>query len=216
MEFFRGGARGTHGRGQGMSGGRNQATSRVIEVTDKRDPRDVPDFLTRERRSEASLRTKCRKAPLDDRRVPWQVQRLVAVPDSLKQLIDDGVIDDVHERLMSRQRSVRLRRLASRRLYRREGLQGPRSPYLQGHLELHRGAQPDAQYTRQARDESQVFLRQIADGRELARQWSTRRFLRRTYAGVRVPKPIMMYEDVLLMELLLDKDDQPAPTPRRL
>jgi RIO kinase 1 len=134
----------------------------------------------------------------------------VAVPNSLKQLIDDGVIDDVHERLMSgKEASVyvvsrqgayiaaKVYKARDRRTFKAT------SSYTEGRNQ-----------TRNTRDK-RAMNRKSSYGKSLMEEsWRDMEYtalFAAHYAGVRVPKPIMMYEDVLLMELLLDKDDQPAP-----
>jgi len=134
----------------------------------------------------------------------------VSVPDSLKQLLEDGVIDDVHERLMSGKE-------ASVYVVSRQGVYIAAKVYK---ARDRRTFKATASYTegrnqtRNTRDK-RAMNRKSSYGKALMEEsWRDMEYdalFAAHYAGARVPKPIMMYEDVLLMELLLDAKDAPAP-----
>ena len=141
---------------------------------------------------------------------PLAASEAVSVPDSLKQLLEDGVIDDVHERLMSGKE-------ASVYVVSRQGVYIAAKVYK---ARDRRTFKATASYTegrnqtRNTRDK-RAMNRKSSYGKALMEEsWRDMEYealFAAHYAGVRVPKPIMMYEEVLLMELLLDANDAPAP-----
>ncbi|MEZ4393379.1 MAG: RIO1 family regulatory kinase/ATPase [Polyangiales bacterium] len=134
----------------------------------------------------------------------------MALPDSLVSLLEDGVIDTVERRLLSgKEASVyvvsRRGELLAAKVYKaveRRTFKATAS-YTEGRNQ-----------TRNSRDQRAMSKRSNY-GRELAEEsWRDMEF-RALYnadaAGVRVPKPILLYGDVLLMELLVDEHGEPAP-----
>jgi len=134
----------------------------------------------------------------------------VAVPESLQKLLEEGVIDEIQRRLMSgKEASVyvvthrgvtvaaKVYKARDRRSFKAT------SSYTEGRNQ-----------TRNTRDK-RAMDRRSSYGKELMEDsWRDMEFRALTdarYAGVRVPKAIMIYEDVLLMELLVDAEGEPAP-----
>jgi len=134
----------------------------------------------------------------------------VAVPESLQKLLDDGVIDEIQTRLMSgKEASVyvvsRRGEIVAAKVYKARDRRSFKSTssYTEGRNQ-----------TRNSRDK-RAMDRGSSYGKELMedgwRDMEYRALFDAHHAGVRVPKPIMIYEDVLLMELLLDENGVPAP-----
>ncbi len=134
----------------------------------------------------------------------------MAVPDSLEKLVEDGVIDEIQQRLMSgKEASVyvvsRRGEIIAAKVYKARDRRTFKSTssYTEGRNQ-----------TRNTRD-TRAMERRSSYGKELMedswRDMEYRALFDAHHAGVRVPKPIMIYEDVLLMELLVDENDAPAP-----
>jgi RIO kinase 1 len=134
----------------------------------------------------------------------------VDVPDILRALMDDGVIDDVKLRLMSgKEASVfvveRRGELLAAKVYKSRDQRTFKATasYTEGRNQ-----------TRNTRDKRAMGKR-TSWGKELAEaSWRDMEYqaLSEAFsAGVRVPEPVLLYENVLLMELLIDEDSAPAP-----
>jgi RIO kinase 1 len=132
------------------------------------------------------------------------------IPPSLLELIDEGVLDDVHSRLLSGKE-------ASVFIVERDGMQVAAKVYKQRD---NRSFKNVASYlegrsqTRNSRDR-RAMNRKSRYGRELLEEgWrdAEHNALQRAfYGGVRVPEPFLLHEDVLLMELVVDEAGDPAP-----
>lgn len=130
--------------------------------------------------------------------------------DVLQKLIEDGVIDDVRGRLMSgKEASVyiveRDGTLLAAKVYKEREQRSFRSTadYVEGRNQ-----------TRNSRDKRAMGKRTRYGKELLEESWRDMecRALNEAFdAGVRVPEPFMLYENVLLMELLVDEDGAPAP-----
>jgi len=130
--------------------------------------------------------------------------------EGLSRLAEEGIIDSVHSRLMSGKE-------ATVYIVERDGLFGaakvykPRdertfkktSSYVEGRNQ-----------TRNSRDRRAIH-KKTAYGRGLSEDgWQGMEFqaLRSAFdAGVRVPEPFNLYENILLMELVVDAQGAPAP-----
>lgn len=132
------------------------------------------------------------------------------VPEILQQLIDDGIIDDVRARLMSgKEASVfvveRGGELIAAKVYKGRDQRTFRSTssYTEGRNQ-----------TRNSRDK-RAMQKRTRYGAELVeaswRDMEYRALHDAFHAGVRVPEPFLLYENVLLMELLVDEQGAPAP-----
>ncbi len=130
--------------------------------------------------------------------------------DTLDRLIEDGVIDGVRSRLMSgKEASVfiveRQGELLAAKVYkaREQRTFKATASYTEGRNQ-----------TRNSRDK-RAMNKRSSYGRELMEEsWrdvEVRALNSAFHAGVRVPKPFMLHDDVLLMELLVDEDGAPAP-----
>jgi RIO kinase 1 len=131
--------------------------------------------------------------------------------DGLSHLVEDGIIDAVHSRLMSGKEATvfvveRGGHLAAAKVYRARDDRTFKnvSSYVEGRNQ-----------TRNSRDR-RAMGKKSTYGRELLEEgWQDTEFraLRTAFdAGVRVPEPFFLHENVLFMELLVD--DQGAPAPR--
>lgn len=133
----------------------------------------------------------------------------MALPDSLVTLMEDGVIDTVERRLMSGKEAAvyvvtrrgeylaaKVYKAAERRTFKAT------ASYTEGRNQ-----------TRNSRDQRAMSKRSNY-GRELVeenwRDMEYRALYNASAAGVRVPKPVLLYGDVLLMELLVDEEGEPA------
>ena len=134
----------------------------------------------------------------------------MGVPEGLQKLLEDGVIDEVQQRLMSgKEASVYVvshrGAIVAAKVYKARDRRTFKSTssYTEGRNQ-----------TRNTRDK-RAMDRRSSYGKELMeeswRDMEYRALFDAHNAGVRVPKPIMIYEDVLLMELLVDANDAPAP-----
>lgn len=132
------------------------------------------------------------------------------IPDRLQEMIDEGVIDDVRAKLLSgKEASVyvveRDDDLFAAKVYKeREGRSFKNvASYVDGRNQ-----------TRNSRDK-RAMNRKTRYGKELAEgNWreTEHNALQRAFdAGVRVPEPYLLYEEVLLMELVCDEHGAPAP-----
>ena len=130
-------------------------------------------------------------------------------PDGLSHLVDEGIIDAVHARLMSGKE-------ATVYVVEREGHLGAAKVYK---ARDQRTFKKTASYvegrnqTRNSRDR-RAMQKKSAYGRGLVEDnWQDMEFhaLRAAFdAGVRVPEPYFLYENVLFMELILDGAGAPA------
>ncbi len=134
----------------------------------------------------------------------------MAFPETLETLIEDGVIDAVRSRLMSgKEASVfvveRQGELLAAKVYkaREQRTFKATASYTEGRNQ-----------TRNSRDKRAMGKRS-SYGKELIEEsWrdvEVRALSEAFHAGVRVPKPFMLHDDVLLMELLVDENGAPAP-----
>lgn len=132
------------------------------------------------------------------------------VPDSLQKLIEDGVIDDVKTQLMSGKEAAvyvveRHGELLAAKVYksREQRTFKATSTYTEGRNQ-----------TRNTRDKRAMGKR-TAWGKELIesswRDMEYQALFQAFHAGVRVPEPVLLYDDVLLMQLLVDDNGIPAP-----
>lgn len=131
------------------------------------------------------------------------------IPRGLQPLIDDGIIDAVTSQLKSgKEASVFV--VSS----------GGRSVCAKVYKDAeHRGFHKLAAYQegRKARGsrDARAMNRRSGHGRRLQEsEWKNAEveaLYRLSSAGVRVPTPVGVYEGVLLMELVLDEHDRPAP-----
>lgn len=131
-------------------------------------------------------------------------------PDILQQLLDDGVIDDVRARLMSGKEAAvfiveRRGELVAAKVYkeREQRTFKATSSYTEGRNQ-----------TRNSRDKRAMGKR-TSYGKELVEaSWRDMEYqaLQQAFLnGVRVPEPFLLYENVLLMELLVDETGAAAP-----
>lgn len=134
----------------------------------------------------------------------------MAFPETLETLIEEGVIDAVRSRLMSgKEASVfvveRQGELLAAKVYkaREQRTFKATASYTEGRNQ-----------TRNSRDKRAMGKR-TSYGRELIEEsWrdvEVRALSEAFHAGVRVPQPFMLHDDVLLMELLVDEHGAPAP-----
>src|SRR5450432_2776269 len=129
--------------------------------------------------------------------------------DGLSHLVEEGIIDAVHSRLMSGKEATvyvveREGHLGAAKVYkaRDERTFKKTASYVEGRNQ-----------TRNSRDR-RAMRNKSAYGRGLIEEgWQDMEFqaLRAAFdAGVRVPEPYFLYEDVLFMELLVDANGAPA------
>lgn len=132
------------------------------------------------------------------------------VPEILQALVQDGVIDDVKTRLMSgKEASVfvveRRGELLAAKVYkdREQRTFKATASYTEGRNQ-----------TRNSRDK-RAMRKRTSYGKELVEaSWRDMEYaaLHEAFSnGVRVPEPVLLYENVLLMELLVDEQGAPAP-----
>jgi RIO kinase 1 len=130
--------------------------------------------------------------------------------DGLSHLVDEGIIDRVHSRLMSGKEATvyvveRDGILAAAKVYRARDDRTFKkvSSYVEGRNQ-----------TRNSRDR-RAMGKKSSYGRELLEEgWQVTelRALRAAFdAGVRVPEPYFLHDNVLFMELLVDQLGAPAP-----
>jgi RIO kinase 1 len=133
----------------------------------------------------------------------------MASPDGLAYLVEEGVIDAVHARLMSGKEATvyvveRAGFLGAAKVYRaREDRTFKKvASYVEGRNQ-----------TRNSRDR-RAMDKKTSYGRGLLEEgWQDMEFraLRAAFdAGVRVPEPFFLYENVLFMELVVDAQGAPA------
>jgi len=130
--------------------------------------------------------------------------------EGLRRLVEEGIIDAVHSRLMSGKE-------ATVYIVEREGHFGAAKVYKPRD---ERTFKKTASYvegrnqTRNSRDR-RAMHKKTAYGRGLSEEgWQDMEFqaLRSAFdAGVRVPEPYNLYENILLMELVVDAQGAPAP-----
>lgn len=132
------------------------------------------------------------------------------IPDRLQEMIDEGVIDDVRAKLLSgKEASVyvveRDEELFAAKVYKARDARSFKNvaSYVDGRNQ-----------TRNSRDK-RAMNRKTRYGRELVedswRETEHNALQRAFHAGVRVPEPYLLYEEVLLMELVCDEHGSPAP-----
>ena len=130
--------------------------------------------------------------------------------DGLSHLVEEGIIDAVHSRLMSGKEATvyvveRGGHLAAAKVYRARDDRTFKkvSSYVEGRNQ-----------TRNSRD-IRAMGKKTSYGRELMEAgWQDTEFqaLRAAFdAGVRVPEPYFLHDNVLFMQLLLDDQGTPAP-----
>ena len=130
-------------------------------------------------------------------------------PDGLSHLVEEGIIDAVHARLMSGKEATvyvveRQGHLSAAKVYkaRDERTFKKTASYVEGRNQ-----------TRNTRDR-RAMQKKSAYGRGLIEDnWQDMEFhaLRAAFdAGVRVPEPYLLYENVLFMELIVDATGAPA------
>ena len=130
--------------------------------------------------------------------------------EGLSQLVEEGIIDAVHSRLMSGKEATvyiveREGRFGAAKVYkpRDERTFKKTASYVEGRNQ-----------TRNSRDR-RAMHKKTAYGRGLSEEgWQGMEFqaLRSAFdAGVRVPEPYNLFENILLMELVVDAQGAPAP-----
>lgn len=130
-------------------------------------------------------------------------------PDGISHLVEEGIIDAVHARLMSGKEATvyvveREGHLGAAKVYkaRDERTFKKTASYIEGRNQ-----------TRNSRDR-RAMQKKSAHGRGLIEDnWKDMEFhaLRAAFdAGVRVPEPYFLYENVLFMELIVDSAGAPA------
>jgi RIO kinase 1 len=130
-------------------------------------------------------------------------------PDGLAHLVQEGVIDAVHARLMSGKEATvyiveREGHLGAAKVYkaRDERTFKKTASYLEGRNQ-----------TRNSRDHRAMQNKSSYGRRLIEESWQDMEFqaLRAAFdAGVRVPEPYFLYENVLFMELVVDDRGAPA------
>ena len=130
--------------------------------------------------------------------------------EGLSQLVEEGIIDAVHSRLMSGKEATvyiveREGRFGAAKVYkpRDERTFKKTASYVEGRNQ-----------TRNSRDR-RAMHKKTSYGRGLSEEgWQSMEFqaLRSAFdAGVRVPEPYNLFENILLMELVVDAQGAPAP-----
>jgi RIO kinase 1 len=131
------------------------------------------------------------------------------IPKSLQPLIDDGMVDTVVRRLKSgKEASVFIvacgNELRCAKVYKEAENRG-----------FHKLAQyQEGRKTRNSRDTRSMGKRGRHGRRMQEAEWKNAEvsaLFRLTHVGVRVPKPYLVHEGVLLMELVRDAQGNPAP-----
>jgi len=130
-------------------------------------------------------------------------------PDGLSHLVDEGIIDAVHARLMSGKEATvyvveRQGYLGAAKVYkpRDERTFKKTASYVEGRNQ-----------TRNSRDRRAMHNKSSYGRHLIEESWQDMEFqaLRAAFdAGVRVPEPYFLYENVLFMELVVDKSGAPA------
>ncbi|HYD40427.1 MAG TPA: RIO1 family regulatory kinase/ATPase [Anaeromyxobacter sp.] len=128
---------------------------------------------------------------------------------SLDMLVDEGVIDEIVVRLKSgKEADVSLVRHAGEivvaKVYRARHVRS-----FKNDAAYREGRQVRSSRTQRAMDRGSRFGREAAED-----AWKTKEAdaLHRLHAaGLRVPRPVLFYEGILLMELILDEHGRPAP-----
>ena len=129
---------------------------------------------------------------------------------SLDKLLEDGLIDEVHARLMSGKE-------ASVYIVERQGVLVAAKVYKSREQRTFKATASYTEGRNQTRNtrDKRAMRKGTAYGKELIeRSWRDMEFEALSeafHAGVRVPEPIILYEDVLLMQLLVDEEGRPAP-----
>ncbi len=129
--------------------------------------------------------------------------------DVLYKLIEDGVIDEVKSRLMSGKEAAVF-------IVERDGVRLAAKVYKEREQRTFRATADYVEgrnQTRNSRDK-RAMGRRTRYGKELVeeswREMEYRALNEAFDAGVRVPEPVLLYDNVLLMELLVDEDGEPA------
>jgi RIO kinase 1 len=135
---------------------------------------------------------------------------LKKIPPSLLELLDEGIIDDVHSRLLSgKEASLFIVEKGGEAIAAK--VFRPREQRSFKHVASYVAGRNQ---TRNSRDR-RAQQRKTGYGRELTesnwREMEMTALQRAYYAGVRVPQPFLLHGDVLLMELLVDETGAPAP-----
>ena len=130
-------------------------------------------------------------------------------PDGLSHLVDEGIIDAVHARLMSGKEATvyvveRQGHLGAAKVYKQrdERTFKKTASYVEGRNQ-----------TRNSRDRRAMHNKSSYGRHLIEESWQDMEFqaLRAAYdAGVRVPEPYFLYENVLFMELVVDESGAPA------
>ncbi|HET6146983.1 MAG TPA: RIO1 family regulatory kinase/ATPase [Polyangia bacterium] len=130
-------------------------------------------------------------------------------PDGLSHLVDEGIIDAVHARLMSGKEATvyvveRQGHLGAAKVYkpRDERTFKKTASYVEGRNQ-----------TRNSRDRRAMHNKSSYGRHLIEENWQDMEFhaLRAAFdAGVRVPEPYFLYENVLFMELVVDGSGAPA------
>ncbi|MEW5855142.1 MAG: RIO1 family regulatory kinase/ATPase [Myxococcota bacterium] len=134
----------------------------------------------------------------------------MAIPDNLALLLDDGVIQEVLGRIMSGKEAevfavLRNGQPCAAKVYkeRHNRLFKNNAAYLEGRNNVRdsRARRAMASGSRFGKDQAEKSWKDAEhDALQLA--W---------HAGVRVPQPLLMYEGVLIMQLVVDEEGMPAP-----
>jgi RIO kinase 1 len=129
--------------------------------------------------------------------------------DGLDRLIEEGIIDAVHSRLMSGKEATvyiveRAGHLGAAKVYktRDERTFKKTASYVEGRNQ-----------TRNSRDRRAMQKKSVYGRGLIEEGWQTMEFRALTAAfdaGVRVPEPYFLHDNVLFMELIVDKEGVPA------
>src|SRR5512140_1772179 len=129
--------------------------------------------------------------------------------EPLAQLLDDGVIDEVYTRLKTgKEAEIYLVRHAGEvvaaKVYKERNARN-----FKNNAAYMEGRRVRNSRTQRAMDKGSRFGQASAEHAWKAKESEALHKLHA--AGLRVPKPVMFYEGVLLMEAILDSDGRPAP-----
>lgn len=133
----------------------------------------------------------------------------VGIPDSLAQLIDEGVVDEVLGRIMSGKEAevfavMRHGQVCAAKVYK------PRNQRsFKNHAAYTEGRTfKDSRTRRAVQARSRFGLQQVEQSwKDMEHHALQIAF----HAGVRVPEPYLLYDDTLLMQLVVDDEGMPAP-----
>ncbi|MGB8932616.1 MAG: RIO1 family regulatory kinase/ATPase, partial [Anaeromyxobacteraceae bacterium] len=129
--------------------------------------------------------------------------------EPLALLLDDGVIDEIYTRLKSgKEADIYLVRHAGEvvaaKVYKERNARN-----FKNNAAYKEGRRVRNTRTQRAMDKGSRFGQEASEEAWKAKE--SEALSRLHAAGVRVPKPVMFYEGVLLMETILDADGRPAP-----